>query len=229
MIGVIGDIHGCYYTLIELYNKIVKKYDEIEIYAVGDLVDRGNHSADVIDFIIDERIKFTAGNHDLMFSHFFTNPHTLFARSWSLNGNETTLKSYEGRESDIREHLELINEAALFIDTPDAFISHAGISEKYAKMVSDEFEYILDRIEVLVEEDYMTDRGVLWTRDKLLNLGKLQIVGHTKQEEVTFDANSNVLYIDTGACVGNKLSCVVVNDGELIETISESTHLNDII
>lgn len=229
MIGVIGDIHGCYYTLQELYNKVVKKYGDIEIYAVGDLVDRGNHSADVIDFIEEEKIKFTAGNHDLMFSHFFSNPHTLFARSWSLNGNEATLKSYEGREADIKKHIKIINETRLFYNTPDVFISHAGISERYKKSLSGEVDDFINKLASMIEEDYMTDRGVLWTRDKLLNLGKLQIVGHTKHEEITRDANSNTLYIDTGACVGNKLSCVVVHRGEVVETISESTHLNDII
>jgi len=81
----------------------------------------------------------------------------------------------------------------------------------------------------LIEADYVTDRGVLWTRDELLNLGKLQIVGHTHQKEVTYVEESNALYIDTGACVGNKLSAVVIEKGEIIDTIQEPTHIEDII
>jgi len=229
MVIVIGDIHGCYFTLVELYSKVIKKYPGADVFAVGDLVDRGNHSYNVIEFMMDEEIRFTAGNHDLMFSHFFTNPQSLFARSWSMNGSETTLKSYEGRESVLREHINFINSARLFYDTEDAFICHAGVSNRYEAGLGDDYRQDLSKVYKLIESDYMTDRGVLWTRDKLLNLGKLQIVGHTKHEEVSLDEDSNTLYIDTGACVGNKLSCVVIEEGKLIETISESTHLNDII
>ena len=51
MIAVIGDVHGCYYTLVELYNNIKNKFPNIEIYAVGDFIDRGNNSFEVMEFI----------------------------------------------------------------------------------------------------------------------------------------------------------------------------------
>ena len=71
MVAVIGDIHGCFHTLKELYSKIKTEYPEAEIYSVGDLVDRGKYSLETIEFIKRKEIKFTPGNHDLMFSHFF--------------------------------------------------------------------------------------------------------------------------------------------------------------
>ena len=52
MIAVIGDIHGCYLTLVELYAQILKKYPDIEIYSVGDLIDRGNKSFEVMEFVL---------------------------------------------------------------------------------------------------------------------------------------------------------------------------------
>ena len=48
MVAVIGDVHGCYYTLKQLVEKIKAKYPDISIYCVGDLVDRGNFSCEVI-------------------------------------------------------------------------------------------------------------------------------------------------------------------------------------
>ena len=51
MVAVIGDIHGCLYTLQNLVEQIRQKYPSIEIYAVGDFVDRGNFSYEVIEFI----------------------------------------------------------------------------------------------------------------------------------------------------------------------------------
>jgi serine/threonine protein phosphatase 1 len=71
MVAVIGDVHGCFYTLVELFNTIREKYQNIPVYCVGDLVDRGNHSFETMEFVINEKIKFTPGNHDYMFYHFF--------------------------------------------------------------------------------------------------------------------------------------------------------------
>ncbi len=229
MVAVIGDIHGCYFTLVELYHRIKKIYTDIPLYCVGDLVDRGNHSHSVMEFIIDEKIRFTPGNHDFMFSHYFKNPGSIFARSWNLNGNEMTLQSYEGWEKDIYRHIDQIHAAPLYYNTPDCFISHAGISEQYRHILDPGYKDDITEIEELIYNDYATDRGVLWTRDNLLNLGKLQVIGHTKQTEISFDEESNALYIDTGACIGNKLSAVIIHESEVVDTFEENTHLNDII
>jgi len=229
MLAVIGDVHGCFYTLKELYNKIKLQYNSIPIYIIGDLVDRGLNSREVINLMMSEKILFTPGNHDYMFHAFFKDPSSIFARSWVFNGNESTLASYEDHEEEIFPHIEYLINGPLFYNTDDCFISHAGISAVYSKMVPSNFKENLSLLEPLIKMDYKSDRGVLWNRQELLDLGKLQIVGHTKQNEITFVESSNSLYIDTGACVGNKLSCVVVHENEIIETLEVPTHINDII
>lgn len=227
MIAIIGDIHGCYNSLIELTKKIRQKYSNISIYSVGDLVDRGNHSYEVINFVTENDIKFTPGNHDYMFFHFFKDPESVFARTWLFNGNESTLSSYKDREDSIFAHINIIKKQPLFFDLPDCFISHAGISYQYENNLTDVGNK-LEMIKKYIYSDFSTDKGVLWTRDPLLDIGKLQIVGHSKHKDITFDEDSNALYIDTGACVGNKLSAVIVHNNEIVDTIEENTHLNDI-
>jgi len=229
MVAVIGDIHGCYYTLVELYRKIIERYPGIPIVAIGDLVDRGNHSCEVIDFIIEKKIMLTPGNHDYMFYHFFKDPTSVFARSWFFNGNESTLASYEKHQEKMFEHIDFIKEVPLYYNFNDCFISHAGISYQYERYLPKDFRNNLEVLEPFIINDMKSDNGVLWTRDPLLNLGKLQVVGHTKQPEITLVEDSFAVYIDTGACVGNKLSAIVVHESTIIETIDEKTHLNDII
>lgn len=46
---VIGDVHGCYYTLQDL---IAKLPQDARLIFVGDLCDRGLHSRDVFEFEI---------------------------------------------------------------------------------------------------------------------------------------------------------------------------------
>lgn len=229
MIAVIGDIHGCFFTLKTLYEKITEKFPGIDVYTVGDLVDRGNFSYDVIKFVIKNNIKITPGNHDYMFYHFFKDPSSIFARSWFFNGNEPTLLCYEDHQKEMFEHIDFIKEAPLYFNLEDCFISHAGISNYYEKFLPQDFRNSLELLVPFIKADINTDRGVMWTRDPLLNLGKLQIVGHTKQPEVTFVEDSNAVYIDTGACVGNKLSAVIVDKSNIIDTIDVKTELKDII
>jgi serine/threonine protein phosphatase 1 len=164
-----------------------------------------------------------------MFYHFFKDPTSIFAKSWFFNGSEPTLESYENRQESMFAHIDFIKEAPLYFNLRDCFISHAGVSNIYSKFLPESFRDNLDILEPYIQNDLRTDRGILWTRDPLLNLGKLQIVGHTKQQEITLIEDSNSVYIDTGACVGNKLSAVVVHESNIIETIDVKTHLNDII
>jgi serine/threonine protein phosphatase 1 len=229
MVAIIGDVHGCYYTLTELYNRVRNEYPSVPIYCIGDLVDRGNNSFEVMEFVMTEKMPFTPGNHDYMFHHFFKDPSSVFARSWVFNGSETTLESYESHEDSVFKHIEIIKNAPLYYDLDDCFVSHAGISKKYELNLPANFRDDLGILEKHIINDHITDRGVLWTRDSLLDLGKMQIVGHTKQQDITLDENANALYIDTGACVGNKLSAVIVENSKLVDIIDIKTNLNDII
>ncbi len=229
MIAVIGDVHGCYYTLVELYNKILLAYPGINVYTVGDFVDRGNNSYEVMEFILENKISFTPGNHDYMFYHFFKDPQSVFARSWFFNGNESTLISYENRETEMFKHIDAIKKAPLYYNLPDCFISHAGISYQYEKYLPPDYKDNLDILDSFITNDLRSDRGILWTRDPLLNLGKLQVVGHTTKSEITLVEDSNSVYIDTGVFLGNKLSAVIVHENSIIETIEEKAHLDDII
>jgi serine/threonine protein phosphatase 1 len=228
MVAVIGDIHGCFYTLKELVNQIRVRYPGIPLFSVGDLVDRGNFSYEVMNFVISHNIRFTPGNHDYMFYHFIKEPASSIGRAWLYNGSEATIKSYDNRMQYISDHLDAIVNAPLFINLNDCFISHAGISSFYRKKVTPEFLQNEDNMESLLRSEITSEHGILWTRDELMNLGKLQIVGHTRQQEIYLDKTSNTVYIDTSVYTGNKLSAVIVENSKIIDSFSIPTFNVDI-
>jgi bis(5'-nucleosyl)-tetraphosphatase (symmetrical) len=63
---VIGDLQGCYDSLIELLNKIGAARDDV-LWFVGDLVNRGPRSLEVLRLLYQERnrVKTVLGNHDV--------------------------------------------------------------------------------------------------------------------------------------------------------------------
>lgn len=228
MVAVVGDIHGCFYTLRQLIDKVRSKYPGIAIYSVGDLIDRGNFSYEVIEFLLAENISFAPGNHDYMFYYFINHPSSQMGNAWLFNGSEATLKSYRGRENKINEHLQIIGEAPLFFNLPDCFISHAGISKSYRQKLPKNFLSNIELLDNILRSDLSESHSILWTRGELLNAGKLQVVGHTRRDEIVFNKFANVLYIDTSVYVGNKLSAVIIDDNQLIDVMAESTNPLDL-
>ncbi len=228
MVAVIGDIHGCLNTLTELVKEIRLKYPGIEIFSVGDLIDRGNYGRQTVEYILSEGIKFTPGNHDYMFYYFMRYPASDMGSSWLFNGYESTMASYEGYENEIDEHLDIIFGAPLFYNLSDCFISHAGISQKYRRRISSETLNDDVKLEQIFRGGISDSDGILWTRGELLNIGKLQVVGHTRRAEVTYNETGNVLYIDTSAFAGNKLTAAVIEEGKPADIIAVPTFEEDI-
>lgn len=63
-IFIIGDIHGCFTELHELLNKAGILDDDL-IIAMGDIVDRGPDSAQVLDFFSNNPSRLSLiGNHE---------------------------------------------------------------------------------------------------------------------------------------------------------------------
>jgi len=228
MVAVIGDVHGCYYTLKELVDKIKNKYPNIKIFCVGDLVDRGNNSFEVIEFVVAEKIQCVIGNHDFMFYSNMRDPYSLMAKSWNYNGAETTLASYKDKLNQMDKHLDLIINSPLFYNLDDCFISHAGISKSLKDKLPENFLSDDAALKEILSNDLFNQNSIIWARGDLLNIGKLQVVGHTHRKEVFFDKVSNALYIDTTAFGNNKLSAAIVEQNKLIEIIDQKTNADDV-
>ena len=100
MTYIIGDIHGHFDTLKALISKLPKNS---EFIFVGDLVDRGLHSKEVIEFIKINNYRCVLGNHEKMMidygtsviknypKHHYTN---YYLSDWLYNGGKQTLISY---------------------------------------------------------------------------------------------------------------------------------------
>lgn len=66
---VVGDIQGCFDSLIALLDKVSFDPDKDTLYCVGDLINRGPKSAQTLQYLasLGKSVKTVLGNHDLHF------------------------------------------------------------------------------------------------------------------------------------------------------------------
>lgn len=151
-VAVFGDVHGRPELLSSLVKEIRKKYGlSIEIWSVGDLLDRGPDSKGVIDICLHEGIEAVIGNHDQwvieLITRKFFNPNVI---SSSMGGHHT-IASYgvewdDKRYSDVAvDFLGAIpeNHIGYFLGMEyyakldwldkDCWITHAGVTEGMVK------------------------------------------------------------------------------------------------
>lgn len=124
----IGDVHGHYDGLMSLLDKITPDTED-KLYFVGDLIDRGPQSAQVVDFVRQNQHPCVLGNHEQLlldaFSHKRMTGQTLHA--WLYSGGQTTLTSYNHDTDLLMEHIEWIRKLPLHIDLGDVWLVHAGV------------------------------------------------------------------------------------------------------
>ena len=213
----IGDVHGCLDALLALERNIARDAEAIAgrklIVMLGDYVDRGPASAQVIDHLIAlpppgfERICL-AGNHEIVMLDYLEGRAS--RSNWIPIGAEPTLLSYgidhdrlrsiyrADRQIDdvIRKaipaaHIAFLRSLPIMIETPRYLFVHAGVRPELA----------LDK---QTDEDLVFIRSAFYQRAHLLS--RYVVHGHTPIGEAKREGMR--VNIDTGACFGGRLTAL---------------------
>ena len=94
----LSDIHGDIDKLDEIFYTLEKKYPSIKrIIYVGDIIDRGLYTKDVLDFILDQKnsneVIVLLGNHELLMLDFLFKNDTRAGYTWLKHGGFETVRS----------------------------------------------------------------------------------------------------------------------------------------
>ncbi len=160
---VVGDIHGRYTTFLNLLEAI--DYDDTTdmIYSVGDLIDRGPQSVEVVEFFKQPNCWASRGNHEQM----VVNPADWEA-VWLFppNGGPATLASLDSYGYDVKWLRDFCVKLPICLDVGEdddegAFrIIHAELPPRTSE---DQFRAYL------LEQPYDAAEGdLLWGRDTVM-------------------------------------------------------------
>jgi len=162
---IIGDVHGHYDGLMILLEAIAPGSND-QVYFLGDLIDRGPQSAQVVDFVQRSSYHCLLGNHEQMLLDALTKSvSSQMQQAWLYNGGYATVTSY--KEATIpQEHLEWMLRLPTHLDLGDIWLAHAGVDPR-------------------IELEKQTAEQLCWVRDEFHSMqqpyfpDKLIVVGHT--------------------------------------------------
>ena len=123
---VIGDIHGNYKPLMELFHKVGFSYDNDQLISLGDVVDRGPRGVKVVDELMKLRnFIFLLGNHDYWCCEYLKTG--FISPDWIYQGGQSTIHDYEKHPGAGKRHLAFYESGRLYhIDTCNRLFVHAG-------------------------------------------------------------------------------------------------------
>ncbi len=187
---VIGDIHGCIRTLEELLFGQLKADEKDLLFFVGDYIDRGPGSLQVISLLTGLKHKGfnifpVRGNHEQMLLDYFYKGD----ENWLSNGYKPTIRSF-GCNSPVDfepANIRIFDQLKHYYITDGFIITHAGLNTKCDKPFDDL-------------------HSMLWSRgnevDKSKTGGRKVISGHTPHSlnEIISSLNKDKIQIDCG-CV----------------------------
>lgn len=123
----IGDVHGHYDGLMRLVAMMAPTASDT-LHFVGDLIDRGPRSAQVVEFVRTHNYPCVLGNHEHLLLNAFPdqNSNITAFQGWLNSGGQPTLTSYPSTEA-LLEHVEWLRTLPLYIDLGDVLMVHAGL------------------------------------------------------------------------------------------------------
>jgi len=194
---IIGDVHGCYKTLCALIEKLPNKYDE-KIIFVGDLIDRGPSSAEVVELIRNANYDVVLGNHEELMIEFLEIEEE-YNNWWIKNGGDKAIHSYkqkynESYKDKMKNDVEWMTNLPVYLEynlkndqNRKLVVSHSSINNYWANPK-------------LSKEDIIWNRKVM-NPHNIIDVPEIfNVFGHT-----IFDSpiiRDSFACIDTGAFKG---------------------------
>ncbi|MGM0640214.1 MAG: metallophosphoesterase family protein [Thermotogota bacterium] len=240
MFAAISDIHGCSNKLYRILNNLSKKKPKKTVFC-GDYIDRGPNSKKVIDMMLDYSKNhdsiFLLGNHDDFFKNFVFKEKRYSPGVWNTQGGKETIKSFTGRYypnvENSEKYIDLLEDKYLNFFRSLNKLYHVEDNHIFVHAGLRDFSLPLDKQNTYRPE---INYSYIWVRDEFFNQKepfdeKVIVHGHTpvfilnrfgitpEKENVPFfrysrDNKLISIDIDTGACYGEKLSCLLIENNE---------------
>jgi serine/threonine protein phosphatase 1 len=221
-IYIVGDIHGCFDLLEQLYREIRRDRDAapprecVEIF-LGDYIDRGPQSREVVEWMIsavpiaDRRICLM-GNHEDMLLAALADASGM--PNWLANGGLETFLSYKPVPQHILAGMTLARVRSDFLAALPA--AHRDFLMNLPRLAEfGDYLFVHAGLRPGRALDRQDPEDLVWIREPFLasdfDFGKVVVHGHTPCSAP--EIRPNRINVDTGAVFTGCLTCLIL-EGE---------------
>ncbi len=231
LIYAIGDIHGRADLLLKLLDRIDEDatgfVGEVHLVFLGDYIDRGLQSRQVIETLLSERLTpyqtyFLKGNHEDALLSFLSDPG--FGPKWAAYGGRETLVSYGVKPP---RSLSLNNE---WENAHDAFLRafpnahHTFLMTLPTSVQIGGYGFVHAGLKPGKKFAQQTDHDLMWIRDEFLDgnstFDVMVVHGHTPTDAPHHDHRR--INVDTGAYFTGRLTAAKLT-GQSVGFIATET------
>ncbi len=224
LVYAIGDVHGQADLLVPLMSEILREIKQVHgreaiIIFLGDYIDRGPMSRNVVDIVLKlndvpfVRLICLCGNHEDMLLKFLKDSGE--AAPWLASGGIETLLSYGVEARDARNAPELFESLRekLLSAMPEGHLEFYKDLKMMAQVGN--FAFVHAGVRPGVPLELQAEADLLWIRRPFLEskapADKIIIHGHTPVMEPELFAHR--IGIDTGAYATGVLTALKLNEG----------------
>nr|WP_240418543.1 metallophosphoesterase [Paenibacillus periandrae] len=228
---VISDIHGCYEPFNQLLDLMSYEPKVDQLILLGDYVDRGPHSKEVVEqirkMVQDDGVIALRGNHDQRFIDIVRTEDQLVSSKFVDHGGKQTMMSYldidtidyamiheelETFKQLVRTehaaHVAFLESLPYYYEAAAHIFVHAGLDPKYVDWKNQptrEFMYIKD--------PFFKNKTVV---------NKIVVFGHTKTVDIQGTPDiwfgGDKIGIDGGCAFGMQLNGLEITDTDTYRT-----------
>ena len=197
----ITDIHGCAYTFESLLQSI--RFTQADtLFLLGDYIDRGPRSKDVLDTILRLRktgytVECLLGNHDWVMLRAIEAPDTEEANNWrKYFGGRETLNSFDvaSEQSIPAQYIDLLQSMDYYRAYRNLMLVHAGLNLTIPNPLTDP--------EAMLWMRYDPDENIArtWLGDRIIVHGHTPYPRRHVRQQIDERAQRPLISIDNG-CV----------------------------
>ncbi|MFP4555229.1 MAG: metallophosphoesterase family protein [Bacteroidales bacterium] len=168
---VIPDLHGCLVTLKHLLEEKLAVSKSDKLYFLGDYIDRGPLSAQLVDYLLNLKdkgysISTLKGNHEQMLLDSLSSK--IDYKNWILNTGYLTLKSYKGILGEVFEfpddlpdrHMLFYKNLPYYFEVDNYLLVHGGINYQAKEPLLDTKAMLWNRPES-VPHDFLPGKTII--------------------------------------------------------------------
>ena len=201
---LVGDIHGCFFEFLDLLNAVNYDQTKHRLILLGDIINRGPHSWEMLKWVKSQNVEVIQGNHEEAFIRFAR-------RNRPITPTLDELK--QQMDKDLENWLTWMESWPLYIEEEEFIAVHAGLAPGKHPKDSDirTLLYVRtwDEKNQTIGDNTHSPWYEFYTGEKLI------IYGHWAKQGLQI--RQNTIGLDSGCVYGKKLSGILLPERKIFQ------------